>query len=230
VNENYALTEKIIAEAVNQSVPVDVISKGRYSDDAIRLMARQKGCIGQVTMLTPREELQKRLMQGAATTEELFENVRRLRRAGVFTIVRIDPVIPGLTDDLDDLRNMMKDVSAAGAQHVIVSAMRIPYRMKERIFQDLSALGVDGKYARELYTDWYDGSVHPKWDYRKPLFDELSAEAKRRGMTFALCREFVKEEGKLVGLNGRYCTAESCEGEKYVLESQSQRVSESEIQ
>ena len=32
------------------------------------------------------------------------------------------------------------------------------------------------------------------------------------GVTFALCREFMVEGGRLRGLNREYCTAENCEG------------------
>jgi len=215
VNERYELTERIIDVVTRQNVPVDVLTKGRYSDEAIHLMARHPYSIGQVTILTPHESLRRKLMMSGATTEQLFENLNRLRCAGIYTILRLDPIIPGISDNLDDLCAVIQQAAAAGAQHVIVSAMRIPYRMRQQVFLRLMELGATKEALQSLYTDRYDSSLHPKWAYRKPLFDELKAEARRQGLTFALCREFVHEAGRLRGLNQDYCTADNCEGRAF---------------
>ena len=40
LNNKYKLTEKIIAEFVNRNIPVEFITKGRVSDEAILLIAK----------------------------------------------------------------------------------------------------------------------------------------------------------------------------------------------
>ncbi|HAW60686.1 MAG TPA: hypothetical protein DCW86_04375, partial [Actinobacteria bacterium] len=130
INERYRLSEKIIEVFVDRNIPIEFVTKGVVGDEAIDLIKRQPHSFGQVSILTADEDLRKKLVPGGASTDELFGNLRRLSGAGVRSVCRIDPVIPLLTDDEENLRRMILKAASCGVKHIIASCLDIPRKIK----------------------------------------------------------------------------------------------------
>lgn len=213
VERHYRLSEKIIAEFVRRNIPIEFITKSHFRPEVVQLLRRQKHSFGQISILTPRETLRRRLMAGGATTEELFGNLSRLAKAGIHAVCRIDPIIPYVTDDATDLFRLARRASDCGARHVVASIMDIPRKLAVEIFHHLSTLG-DGLAHRvkKLYRELIGGSLHADLDYRRAVFSCLREECDRLGLTFALCMEYRLEESRAVGLNAEFMSSTNCEG------------------
>ena len=76
LNNKYKLTEKDIAEFVNRNIPIEFITKGKVSDEAVELISKQKHSFGQVSILTLNEELRKKMVPGGESTNVLLDNVK----------------------------------------------------------------------------------------------------------------------------------------------------------
>ncbi len=210
----YRLSEKIIGQFVERNIPVEFVTKCRVPPGIIDLIRQQPHSFGQISILTPREDLRRRLMAGGAATEELFGNLKALADANIHAVCRIDPIVPLVTDDLDDLRRLIARAADSGARHIVASVMDVPRGIAGEIFTHLDTIrpGCSAR-VRRLYGEVIDGARHADLEYRLRIFSALREECDRAGVTFALCREYrLGKSGRPVGLNRRLASSRNCEG------------------
>jgi len=215
INRRYELTEKIIEEFVRRNIPVNVVTKGVVSGKALKLLKRQEHSFAQITILTLDEELRRKLMQGGASVDELLKNIERLSDAGIFTVCRIDPVLPFVTDDEAELRTLVAAAKERGAMHIVASCVDIPLNTKSEILRKLEVeFGKDVRRRYErLFTERIGPRLHADIGYRRRLFRTLREICRRHNVTFALCMEFERlPNGRLRGLNAEFKTSNNCEG------------------
>jgi hypothetical protein len=176
-------------------------------------MRRQRHSFGQFSVVTPREDLRCELMKGGASVDGLFASMKRCAVAGLPVVLRIDPVIPLLTDSKQDLEALVARGVDAGARHVVASVLDIPARMAKQVFANLKTFGVGFTFdLARLYSESQEGCLHAEIDYRRRVFDTLRNMCDTRGVTFALCMEYATVEGRSVGLNAEFMSSASCEG------------------
>lgn len=218
INEKYRLTEKIMEVFVRRNVPVEIVTKGEISEDAIRLLKKQEHSFAQLSTLTLDEEKRRWMMKGGASTEELLRNVERLSNEDIFTVCRIDPLLPYITSDEKELEELIEKVVDAGASHIITSCVDIPRAMERETYEKIeSRYGKEmrRKYER-LYVEEMNGRRHARIEYRRKLLGMVREICEKKGVTMGLCMEFEKvvEGGKVRfrGLNQEFMTSTNCEG------------------
>lgn len=213
VESVYGLSEKIIEEFVARNIPVEFITKCRVPPSVIAAMRRQRHSFGQFSVITAREDVRRQLMKGGASIEDVFSSMKKCAVAGLPVVLRIDPVIPYLTDSGQELRSLVEKGVDAGARHVVASVMDVPARIAKEVFANLKTFGVGFVYdLKRLYSEPIDGYVHAAIDYRKRVFDALRNLCESRSITFALCMEYQLEGKRPVGLNAEFMSSTNCEG------------------
>jgi len=213
LNSRYRLSEKIIKEFVDQNIPIELVTKGNVSSEAISLLKKQKHSFGQISILSLDENLRQKLVPGGATTKELLNNFLRLKEQGIFTVARIDPIIPLVTDDVQELKKLLKKLAVSGVNHVVASCLDLPWRTQQAVIKALSEINpeVESSYFG-LYADKINGYYHANIDYRKRLFSMVRETCDNEGITFALCMEYEVSQGELKGLNREFSNVTNCEG------------------
>jgi len=213
INQHYHLSEKIIEEFVKRNIPIEFITKSKVPPIVIELLRTQKHSFGQFSLLTPKEELRQHLMEGGATTEEIFQEMKRLVRYSIPVVLRVDPIIPYLTDNFSDLKNLIEQAIGTGVSHIVASVMDIPWRIYPSVMKKVASWDSQLAYnLKQLYREKFDGYYHAKIDYRKSLFQKLRNFCDQKGITFALCMEYELINGKPCGLNHEFMSSTNCEG------------------
>jgi len=213
INQEYRLSEKIIKVFVERNLPIEFITKGEISDEALSLMKNQPHSFGQVSILTVDEGLRQMLVPGAVSTEQLFGNLRRLASMRIHSVCRIDPIIPLITDSNENLAGLVKRAAFAGAKHIVASCLDIPRKTRGQIVDALSKLNPQVElYYKQLYSEEIDGCYHANAGYRKRLFSKLRKISDKMGLTFALCMEYEIIGGEPIGLNSEFMSSTNCEG------------------
>lgn len=224
INDRYRLTEKLIDVFNSRGLPVDIITKARIGDEVVDLMKGHPKNFAQVTILTLDEDKRRKLTPGGASVDVLLDNVERVANAGIYTVVRVDPLIPYVTDDEEDLAALIKEVAGRGARHIITSMMDIPPILKSDILAGLGRFvrhpeqvffprRGNGGYNRLIMRDW-----NFNLEYRKNKFQSMREECDKNGLTFALCMEFEKTDQRIGkdfavrGLNKNFMSSRNCEG------------------
>lgn len=205
----YHISERIIIEFLSRNIPIEIITKCKIPERILERIADQVHSFIQFSILTPSEEKRKRLMKGGGTTEEIFKEIEKTSKRGIFTVCRIDPIIPFMTDNLVDIEEIVNRASDSGAGHIVVSVLDIPIRIADEVFIKLCSFAPS---LRTMYTECIGGYLHAKTSYRRKVFDAIRKYCEKKKITFALCMEYEIRDGIIHGLNREYMTSESCEG------------------
>jgi len=213
VDSRYRLSEKIVQEFVGRDLPIEFITKCKVPREVVGLLKRQRHSFGQFSVPTVREDVRSRLMAGGATVDDIFSSMKECAVAGIPVVLRIDPVIPYLTDTKQELGRLVERGIDSGAHHVVASVMDVPMRIAKEVFAQFRSFGVGLSYDLEgLYRESIDGYLHADIDFRKKVFDILRNLCEARGITLALCMEYEMVGGKPVGLNREFMSSANCEG------------------
>lgn len=213
VERKYGLSERIIEEFVRRNIPVQFTTKCEPPDSVLSLMKTQEHSFCQFSFVTEREDLRSKLMAGGATVGRLFGAMERAALAGLPVVMRIDPVIPNLTDSRRELESLVERGVGSGAHHVVASVLDIPVKISKEVFAKFGAFGVGFTYdLGKLYTELIDGYLQAAVDYRKRVFDLLRDLCEARGVTLGLCMEYEVVGGRPVGLNKTFMSSSNCEG------------------
>ena len=210
----YHLSEKTIELFIEKNLPIEFITKSVIPDSVIEKIKYQQHSFGQVSILTPFEEKRKMLMKKGADTKKLFKNIENLAKNGIFSVCRIDPIIPFITDNEKELQILIKIAVESGAKHIVASIMDIPQSLKIDI---LNYIGKNfGKEIErkieQLYKEKIGTWLHADIKYRKRIFAFLKDVCNKYEISFALCMEYEKKNGKIIGLNKEFMSSENCEG------------------
>ncbi|NOZ63663.1 MAG: hypothetical protein GXO71_01730 [Caldiserica bacterium] len=214
VNERYGYSEKIVEIFVERNIPINVTTKCVIPEKVIKFLSLQQHSFAQVSILTLKENLRKVLSPGGTHTQNLLENFARLRMYKVFSVARIDPIIPYLTDNLKDIEKLVDRVVERGANHIIVSVLDVPVRIKDYVWEKIKV-----NFGKEtllklmaLYKERIGPYLHAEISYRREIFSALKEIVSSRGVTFALCMEFERVGERLRGLNREFMTSANCDG------------------
>jgi len=184
---------RIMEILLEQNIFLLISTKCPIPDRFIKLFQRYPGRVHiQVGLTTVDDEVRCLLEPNAASVADRLDNLRRLVRGGVRAEARMDPLVPGLSDTLDSLLNLLEKMS-----EIKVKSAAASYLFMRR--------GIDGpkkltlrdwsfyKMAKRLYThkvtDYCGHGVIwiPDTEYRREKYKLLKEIAASHGVTINLC-------------------------------------------
>lgn len=160
-------------------VPVLVVTKsGLVARDA-ELLADMRASVS-LTITTLRRDVAARIEPHAPRPSRRLEALRDLAAAGVPCSVRLDPIVPGVTDD--DIEDIVAAV-APYCQHVVSSTVKPRSdglrRMRRALPDALSKL----RFTKQGNTYYL-----PE-EQRRRLLRRAGRACRRQGLSYAVCRE-----------------------------------------
>ncbi|MCS7095739.1 MAG: radical SAM protein [Candidatus Bathyarchaeota archaeon] len=139
-----------------------------------------------MTVTTSDDNLSKVLEPGAPPSSERLKAIAKLIDEGIPVSVRVDPIIPYLNEDQQQL---IKELASIGVRHITGSTYKVRPDSWQRISLAMPKLA---ERLRPLYFRM--GEKVGKCRYlpmglRLKLMEDLAALAKMHGLKFAVCRE-----------------------------------------
>jgi DNA repair photolyase len=125
-----------------------------------------------------------RLLEPLAPRPDLrIAAVRALRDAGLAAGVLVMPVLPGLTDRVEDLEALARAARDAGAQWFAGSVLFLMPSAREQFFPFL-----ERKFPRlaRQYRQWYERAVYPPESYRREISERVAAIRTKYGLAASL--------------------------------------------
>ncbi|MGE4385761.1 MAG: radical SAM protein [Endomicrobiaceae bacterium] len=126
--------------------------------DLLEKINAKTKCIIQMTMTTCDEKLCKKLEPNVSTTKERFEVLKKMRDAGIPTVVWLSPILPFINDTIENISKILDYCIEAKVYGVICFGMGLTlregnreyfYNQLDRLFPDIKE-----KYI-ETYSDKY---------------------------------------------------------------------------
>lgn len=216
--ERLRISMKIMKLCLKYDVPLIINTKSTMllSSEYLAILRclNAKGLVvTQISISTSSRDLARVLEPKAPAPEARFDVARKLSEEGVPVVIRLQPLIPGISDY--EIEEIIEEAYSSGVKHVVVESLRDE---AERLsfYRDLA-------YDRAMYDrrdEWEPYSsteeprvLRPSEQWRRSIYLRVRELCDKYGIKFATCKEGLYD----------YHTADDCCGiyllnrENYVL-------------
>jgi len=160
--ERQSMVTKRILEILNRySYPYIINTKSDMvaEDEYMHLLKNSPaGAVVQFTVISLDEELIKKIEPGAPPIGKRLEAMRILASNNIYIQTRVSPIIPELTDRLEDMHELFRTLKKAGTRDIIVEYLRYSIgNMANPFIREWmsSALQVQPTYIDGIYSRAY---------------------------------------------------------------------------
>lgn len=220
----YHNTQRGAEQFVQRGLPVFFLSRMSYPDWAFDLLKRSPYSYAQKSLNTSDPEDWKKLSPGALPLMDHIEQVRELRKQGIYTSIQVNPIIPGVTS-LEEIERLFELLAEAGNNHVIVKFVEAGYSWAGAMVERVKKRFGDnrGGVFESLFTDNMGGQKCVDEEWRLDAHRRLQPYATKLGMTYSTCYEYMyvnrDENGTLLNKQTRsigvdFLTADQCHGHR----------------
>ncbi len=186
--EDLKLTREVLRLLVRSGFKVLVITKSDLVVRDVDLISEGSVAVS-MTITTMSDEIARKLEPGAPPPIRRMRALKKLSSHGIPTILRLDPIIPGLNDSKKSISEVLEGAKRAGVLHVVTSTYKARADSLRRLISAFPRL----RYLRELYKDRFEGSWYLPYGLRRELLLRVKELAERLGMTHSTCREGMSE-------------------------------------
>jgi DNA repair photolyase len=190
-------TYRAMKVVLERGIPVAFLTKGYIRRPFYGLFRTHADLVdAQIGLITVHRPTARLVEPGAARPRLRLRTLRRLCRLGIPTSVRVDPIIPGLTDTPDQLRRLLSAIARCGARHVAASYLFLrpgirralerelhPPILRERV---LRAYRAGRSIVHRANPDGAGITVLPAWR-RQQGFERLHNLARQLGIRISVC-------------------------------------------
>jgi len=146
------LAYDIFAFLLSQGIGVAFASKGIIPDEHFALFAaHQQQVRAQIGLITLNTSVVRIFEPGCAPIDTRLRQIERLIQLGIETEVRLDPILPGLTDDADNLENLFTALRGSGVKRVALNVLYLRPVLLEFLHKRISDESIR-KRLLERYT------------------------------------------------------------------------------
>jgi DNA repair photolyase len=151
--------------------------------DLLRRIAAHSTLHVNLTVTTHRPRLARLLEPRAPRPDLRLAAVRALRDAGLAAGVFVMPVLPGLTDRVEDLEALACAARDADAQWFAASVLFLMPSAREQFFPFLERRFP--RLARQ-YREWYENAAYAPESYRREISQRVASVRTKYGLAAAL--------------------------------------------
>ncbi|MGC8816693.1 MAG: SPL family radical SAM protein [Candidatus Hadarchaeum sp.] len=195
------LTRSCLRLFSRENCKVQVITKSNLVTRDLDLLSKMRVVVS-FTIVTLDQELSQKLEPNAPSPKKRLEAMKRLSDAGVPVSLRVDPVIPYLTNG--GAVDVIKAAARHGVRHVTSSTFKPrpdSWRRIQNAFPSIASKlrPLYFERGRRHHNCWY----LPQ-ELRRRLMDEIRQACDGEGLTFATCREGLAKIGVGASCDGSH--------------------------
>lgn len=144
---------EVLQFLLENKVGVAFLTKGRIPPRHLELLkAHQQQVRAQIGLITLDANIQKLFEPQAAPSELRLKQVEELVEAGIETRVRLDPILPGVTDDAETIRSLCSALAERGVTKIAVAALFIRPAIVHSLRKHLPDRGLAETLLRRFET------------------------------------------------------------------------------
>ncbi len=189
------VTYELMRILFERGVGVNLLTKGRIYPQFLPLFRQYKQLVHvQIGITTLNRDIQKKLEPFAATPRERIQNIKQLCEAGILPEIKLDPLIPGVTDMAANLQALFKALQPFGVNTAGVNYLFLRPQIKRFLCKDLG----NTPLLQEILKRYQDGTplnllaeksriTALATHYRKPAYEQISSLAADSGIRAYVC-------------------------------------------
>src|SRR5215210_6212244 len=178
----YRLTRGCIAAFAEASNPFSLITRGPMivrDLDVLADSARRAKVSITFSIPTLDEEVWRKTEPSSAHPRQRLRAVKELVEAGIKVGIGMAPILPGISDKPDQLREVVKAARDAGATGVWTNLLFLRPGTREHFLEHLAR---DWPEQLEHYLELYDGRAYLRSGEATPLRAQVAALAREYGV------------------------------------------------
>jgi DNA repair photolyase len=173
----YRLTRECIAALARHRTPLSVITRGPLivrDLDVLQEASRRAPAKVVFSVPTLDHEVWRKTEPGTAPPRQRLRALKTLVDGGVDAGIIMAPLLPGLSDDPDQIREVILAAREAGATSVWANVLYLKRGTREHFLERLAA---DFPDQVELYSDLYAQRAYAPKEFVEPIRAEVRALA-----------------------------------------------------
>jgi len=135
------VTYEVIRILLDYRIGISFLTKGVIPQRFIDLFRRSaEKILTQIGLVSLSGRYWKEYEPGTPSPEKRLENVQRLKEIGIAPEIRIDPIIPFVTDTEDEMVNLFKRLKDKCVKKVTLSYLHLRPAIQKQLMKELSPL------------------------------------------------------------------------------------------
>jgi DNA repair photolyase len=144
-------------------------------------------------LVSLKEGYRKNYEPGVASPREKLENIERLLAVGIDTRVRIDPIIPFVTDTEEEMGALFRALGERGIRHASLSYLHLRPAIQRQLRAELPPLHRKLLESCFRSRDWIEVGLSTKTKLlpkrlRERGYKRMKAAARAHGLSAVICR------------------------------------------
>jgi len=124
IEEVLEITYSCMKLILERGIGISFLTKGYIPEDFIEIFKRYPKMVKARIGIVSLDEVYRRLFEPfTASPLKRLENIKALMKTGIEVSVRIDPVIPSVTDSERDIEDLLRELHKAGVEEISVSSL-----------------------------------------------------------------------------------------------------------
>ena len=187
LERKYEITRRCLEVLAERKFPLLIVTKSSLVTRDIDIFKQTRTVIS-MTITTPRQDVAKMIEPYAPPPQSRFSALNKIADEGIPAVVRIDPIIPGVNSNEEDLESIISKSAEIGVKQITVSTLKPVVgffsALKKRnpdLFSKLSEAYRDG--------EWISGYKYLNKRLRLEIIKKVKEKVTQYGLAFATCRE-----------------------------------------
>ena len=132
---------EVIRVLMDHGIGISFLTKGTIPQRFIDLFGRApEKVLAQIGLVSFAERYWKEVEPGTPSPEERITNIRRLKEIGILPEVRIDPMIPFITDTDAEMTVLFQKLEHSGIEKVTLSYLHLRPAIEKQLMKELTPI------------------------------------------------------------------------------------------
>jgi len=186
LEKKYEITRYCLEVLADRDFPLLIVTKSDMVTRDIDLFKRTRTVVS-ITITTPRWDIAKMIEPYAPPPQSRFAALKKIAEEGIPTVVRIDPIIPGVNSKEEDLEIIISKSAEIGVKQITASTLKPVFGFFSSIKKNPDLF----RKISEAYRDgeWISGYKYLNRKMRLEIIKRVREKALQYGLAFAACRE-----------------------------------------
>jgi len=188
------VTWQVMKLLLDHGVGLSFLTKGIIPERFLRLMEGfPEKILAQIGLLSLSPLYWRKYEPGTPSSEGRLKNIQRLKQIGVFPEVRMDPIVPFVTDVESELKRLFEQLESFEVKRVTVSYLHLRPAIRDQLLQELPP--IHQKLITPLFEtqEWKTIGSSTKTKLlprtlRERGYQRIKETAKEFGITVIVCQ------------------------------------------
>ncbi len=188
------VTYQTIQILLNHRIGVSFLTKGIIPQYFFDLFSQfQEKILPQIGLVSLSEDYWRRYEPGTPSPDERLKNIEEFKKIGIYPEIRIDPIVPFVTDREEEVNRLFKKLSELGIGRVTLSYLHLRPLIQKQFIEELSPFHQKLMEACFRLQEWRKVGSSTKTKLiprpiREKGYERIKGIAERYGIKASICQ------------------------------------------